>query len=599
MTLASKSTTPSNNNDAPPNGAPEGMLAAAVNDTIRQLMADVKGGVAIFVETKADMSALDAAKSSEGNSVLMGGVTSNGDSGWGTFLITKADIASFVTNDPEGGIYVPFDSDATGASGGFIRQFSGIANVLWYGADKTGVTDSSTAQQAVVDSGLSFTVPEGTYLGSGFKIETDKQGVTFEGKVILKAAANDNVLFWQAATRSYHTGVFTTDSNGFNDVWGMLCGPANLTQTTTLVENSHNRMPGIIGDNGLIELIVLQAGPDVGGTDSGCFYNTFPYGRGRGALRNIWLRSPPNAGGAPCNRNSFWDIRVGTEQSIASNTGLQIDAGDTNNFFFCNFEGVARGTSPNTTPTAVKIIETDPVSGADNNGNELHGGFCEACTRDVDNDNATTQFFGFGFDDTKSVFSKGPSISIGGRDPSQQRQISGGIEFTNVAGDDQLDSLKVTSGRLAFPTVQSATNDRNTQDDYDDFTFTPGITASTAGAPTFSSDGMYLKIGSWVYFTLNLTLTALGGLTGSGVNITGLPFTSDSSLPFTPVTVYYDNFTGGTSGRVHTIGQIAPNATIINLKTLDQNGQVGTGLDGTLLTDTSLFRISGLYRSNA
>lgn len=35
------STTPANNNGSPPNGAPEGMAPGAVNDTIRQIMADI------------------------------------------------------------------------------------------------------------------------------------------------------------------------------------------------------------------------------------------------------------------------------------------------------------------------------------------------------------------------------------------------------------------------------------------------------------------------------------------------------------------------------------------------------------------------------
>lgn len=42
MPISSYSTTASSNNSAPPNGAPEGMSPAAVNDVIRQVMADVR-----------------------------------------------------------------------------------------------------------------------------------------------------------------------------------------------------------------------------------------------------------------------------------------------------------------------------------------------------------------------------------------------------------------------------------------------------------------------------------------------------------------------------------------------------------------------------
>lgn len=41
MPVTSYSTTAANNNSAPPNGAPEGWPPAAVNDTIRQIMADI------------------------------------------------------------------------------------------------------------------------------------------------------------------------------------------------------------------------------------------------------------------------------------------------------------------------------------------------------------------------------------------------------------------------------------------------------------------------------------------------------------------------------------------------------------------------------
>lgn len=469
-----------------------------------------------------------------------------------------------------------------------------------FGAVGDGVTDDSAAQIAAAASGEHFTVTEGTYLGSGIKIITDKQSVTFEGDVTLKALANNDVLFWNAADFCQHSGTFTTDSNSKTGVWGLLCGPADLTQTTLLVSNSHNRLPGIIGDSGLTELTVLQAGPDVGGTDSGCFYNMFPYGRGRGATRNMWLRSPPNAGGAPCNRNSFWDYRAGTQGGSASNTGLQIDAGDTNDFFNCNFEGVASGTSPNATPTAVKILNTDPISSADNNTNRFYGGFCESNTRDVDNANPTTQFFGFGYNDTISVFSAGPSIAIGGRDSSQTRQIMPGAQFTNVAGDSQLDSLKLTTGKLAFLVTQAATADPNTLDDYEEGTWTLTITAdTTAGTPTYSvQSGTYRKLGRWVKISGTVTFTGGTLPTGSFVNIAGLPFLSNNgdAAHLTPISLIPSNLTGGTAGRI-AMAHIADALTQINLIEVDQDGQPFSSLVMARLTSTTSFEVSGEYRT--
>lgn len=168
MALIDFSTTPGNNNAAPPNGAPEGMSAALVNDTIRQIMADVKGGVSLTVATKALMSVLDAAKLSEGNLVRMTSRTIAGDSGGGIFRVTKTNISVDVTADTQQGFFVPFDSDATGASGGFIRNDKHIIPHM-FGANGVGLVDDTVAilaadafVKANKFSALNF--PEGTYL---------------------------------------------------------------------------------------------------------------------------------------------------------------------------------------------------------------------------------------------------------------------------------------------------------------------------------------------------------------------------------------------------------------------------------------------------
>jgi hypothetical protein len=56
---------------------------------------------------------------------------------------------------------------------------SGIAeNVVDYGADPTGATESTTAIQAAIDTGNSVYFPAGTYKVSGLTIE-DKQNVSY------------------------------------------------------------------------------------------------------------------------------------------------------------------------------------------------------------------------------------------------------------------------------------------------------------------------------------------------------------------------------------------------------------------------------------
>ena len=187
MALKDYSTTPANNNAAPPNGAPEGIAAAAVNDTIRQIMADVKAGVPGVVGTKALMSALDPTKLDEGSSVSLTSRATAGDGGGGLFIVTKTNISAQVTTDPEEGVHVPFDSDVTGASGGFVRNRfgTGVLNVLWFGA-KGVATDDTTACQAALNlcstnGGGEVFAPTGTYLISTTLLVKPRCGMVGEG----------------------------------------------------------------------------------------------------------------------------------------------------------------------------------------------------------------------------------------------------------------------------------------------------------------------------------------------------------------------------------------------------------------------------------
>ena len=130
------------------------------------------------------------------------------------------------------------------------------------------------------------------------------------------------------------------------------------------------------------------------------------------------------------NRNKFYDFRAGTFGGIGCNTGLQIDAGSTNSFFACDFEGVGSSSAagPNAVPTAVKILAAAASSGADNNNNRFYSGTCEACTRDVDNANQYTEFYGFGFLDSNSLFTAKPLVAIGGTGPSANLLRLMGVE---------------------------------------------------------------------------------------------------------------------------------------------------------------------------
>jgi hypothetical protein len=327
---------------------------------------------------------------------------------------------------------------------GKVLKLIDSPNTLNFGCDNTGAADCQ-ANITELQKRPAFDVEDGTYLCAGIKIAGDNKAVTFKGEPVLKANANGVILFWQTGNYASHKGVFRTDVNGKTNVWGMAIAPADLTQTTTVTDTNFNVMPAVLGQPELTELIVLQNGPEVGGNQSGCYYNRIGNSHGRGALRCVWLKNPSNLTGATPNRNWFYDCRFGTQGGISSNTGIQIDAGETNTFVNMCFEGIGSDgrSGPNAVQTAV-IVKQASTGGSDNNFNKFYSGHCEANVRDIDNDNAFTEFYGFGFQDVKALWTKLPQIVLGGSSSATNQRALGfrqiDVNQTEYKGMDLFDT---------------------------------------------------------------------------------------------------------------------------------------------------------------
>jgi hypothetical protein len=318
-------------------------------------------------------------------------------------------------------------------------------NVLDYGADPTGAADSRAACQAAINAcraagGGVVYFPEGQYLINGASspdsvlngllvsynsANSTANRIILQGQgrstVLLAGSNNMNIIRFSDS----HGGVrdMSIDGNGKTSVYGLACIPENITQTSTVVFQLYNIFSGLY-ILGCAEGFTMKTGPHVG-ADSGCWYNVLKDTHIFNCVRGIWLQDGPNAGCSPCNRNVFMNVRCGQ----GMNTGLQIDAGDTNKFYAVNFEGVSSGTSPNATPTAIYIRQTSPTGGFDNNGNTFFGATCEGNTRDLNNFNPRTQSFGSYYAAAKVNTAGGAGyglIVIGGDDASAVPQIYGG-----------------------------------------------------------------------------------------------------------------------------------------------------------------------------
>lgn len=126
MAVSDWSTTASNNNAAPPNGAPEGMTPGGINDVLRQIMADVRA----FYDNTA---LKDAAQNTFANGSA------------------SAPALSF-TADPNTGIYRISD-DTLGLTAGGVR----VASI------SQAVIDLEATELRLNGNGIAYTSSSGTY----------------------------------------------------------------------------------------------------------------------------------------------------------------------------------------------------------------------------------------------------------------------------------------------------------------------------------------------------------------------------------------------------------------------------------------------------
>jgi hypothetical protein len=105
----------------------------------------IDGAKGLLAETRAALAAITVAGISAGQSALLGEAGREG-----TFVWSSANLQTLVTADTAQGIYVAPASAPTGASGAWVRKFSGPLDIRWFGAvgdcTATGVgTDNAPA----------------------------------------------------------------------------------------------------------------------------------------------------------------------------------------------------------------------------------------------------------------------------------------------------------------------------------------------------------------------------------------------------------------------------------------------------------------------
>lgn len=90
--------------------------------------------------------------------------------------------------------------------------------------------------------------------------------------------------------------------------------------------------------------------------------------------------------------------------------------------------------------------------------------------------------------------------------------------------------LGLSCGQLKFPSTQNPSSDPNTQDDYEEGTWTPALSFATPGDLSVAysvQGGAYTKIGNAVHITMDMDTSSFTHTTASGLlQLLNLPFTS-------------------------------------------------------------------------
>lgn len=95
--------------------------------------------------------------------------------------------------------------------------------------------------------------------------------------------------------------------------------------------------------------------------------------------------------------------------------------------------------------------------------------------------------------------------------------------LTALSGSQNIPTINLTGGQIAFPSTAVPSTDPNTIDDYEEGTWTPAVGGNATYITQF---GLYTKIGNLVYVDCDIKINVIGS--GSVNEISGLPFSSSA-----------------------------------------------------------------------
>jgi hypothetical protein len=232
MAYTKYSLTPANNTAAPPDGAPEGMLPSAVNDTMRDMMAQIRDcgdGIrdGTYTMTAPKITGGTITGSTINNSAIGG---------------TTAAAGAFTTLSATG---------ATTFSGATVVSASLTANTFSSsGATITGGTINSTAIGGSTASTGKFTTLEAT------GVTTVQAGTVSLPAITTTGDTNTGIFFPAADTIAFAEGgaeAMRIDSSGNTTFAGSVLGTSETFQVGVNSSGKDTRFGVLSGGNGRVE----------------------------------------------------------------------------------------------------------------------------------------------------------------------------------------------------------------------------------------------------------------------------------------------------------------------------------------------------------
>ena len=291
---------------------------------------------------------------------------------------------------------IEYIADPTAAISDVEAKLQEFYSVKDFGALADGSTDDSVAIATALLIAKDLYFPSGTYLCGGVLVQTANTNIHFGGNVVLKANDNNLVMFRQITSDCDHTGTFEVDDNGKSGIIGMRVGPSDPTSTSVLAQVERNTLPGIVGDAGVTDLVVIQCGPKVSATFSYTRNNVFPKIVGNGCTRAVHFRAAANATADVPRSNNLMLVEVGP----TSQHGVEIDAGSSNTIHSLRADSCS--------VAGFEVANVCPTTSIANDNNVLLSGYAVNCTKDVINANPTTQLVAFDYSRTNSTITAKP-----------------------------------------------------------------------------------------------------------------------------------------------------------------------------------------------